>query len=264
MMTDNKPRDLLTDALVLAVVPALGYTLTVFHELGYMTYFNLPVSLIRIDTPMALIKSTYVLVPFLVILFFLNCFTEQIESLINNAKSNWFFPGSLVFIVALVPYITGAKYIKDGENVVLITALFIFLSQFIPLLFYPSKIPFATRIEKATAEDDKIKYWSRTLLQRLARPVLTLISLILFAVYFSFNLGVREARHEKWFLVPESASDTVVLRIYGDNCITSKFDRANQEMIPHFTIQPLGDAVPKEAAVLRYEPIGPLKPWDKN
>jgi hypothetical protein len=65
-------------------------------------------------------------------------------------------------------------------------------------------------------------------------------------------------------LIPESAPDAVVFRIYGDNLVTSKFDRVNQEMIPRFTIQPLGDASPKEAAVLKYEPIGPLKPWGKN
>ena len=263
-MTDTKPHNLLTDALVLAIVPALGYTLTVFHELGYMTYFNMPVSLIRIETPMALITSAYVLMFFILFLFAFDSFTEPIESFKNNPTSNYFIPAALYLIWVSIPYITRAKLIEDGDYFGLQMACLLFLGLYIPLLFHSSKTPFATRIEKSNAKDEKIKYWSRTLFRRLPKPVLTLIMLTQFAISFSFYLGVSEARYQTWFLVPESTPDIVVLRIYGDNCITSKFDRPNKKMTPHLTIQPLGDAVPKEASVLSYEPIGPLKPWVKN
>ena len=264
MMTDTKLHNLLTDALVLAIVPALGYALTVFYEVGYMTYFNLPLSLVRIETPMAWITSAYVLGFFILFSFVFDSVADQIELFLKNPIANWFFPAAVVFILTLIPYVTRAKLIEDGDFFSLQLACVIFLSHFVPLFFHPFKTPFATRIGDSTAKDKKIKYWSRTLLRHLPQPVLTLIILTYFAIIFSYNLGVSEARHQKWFLVPESAPDTVVFRIYGDNCITSKFDRANQEMIPRLTIQPLGDAGPKEAAVLRYEPIGPLKPWDRN
>jgi hypothetical protein len=264
MTSDTKPHNLLTDALVLAIVPALGYTLTVFHELGYMTYFNMPVNLMRIETPMALITSAYVLMFLLFFLFVLDSFTEKIVSFINNQTSHYFLPAAIVFIGASIPYITRAKLIEDGDNFGLQMACSLFLGLYIPLLFHSSKTPFATRIEESNAKDEKTKYWSRTLLRRLPKPVLTLIVLTLFAISFSYYLGVSEARYQKWFLVPESTPDIVVLRIYGENCITSKFDRPNKKMTPHLTIQPLGDAVPKEASVLSYEPIGPLKPWVKN
>jgi hypothetical protein len=263
MMTDNKPHNLLTDALVLAIVPALGYTLTIFHELGYMTYFKLPASLIRIDTPMALITSAYVLGFFLVFLLIFDLFTEPIESLINNTTSNRFLPAACYLVFASIPYITRAKLMRDGDYLGLQCACYLFLGLYISLFFDSFKTRIANRIEETNAKDEK-RYWSRTLIRRLPKPVLALIFLTQFAIYFSFNLGVSEARHQKWFLVPESAPDAVVFRIYGDNCVTSKFDRVNQEMIPHLTIQPLGDAVPKEATILRYESIGPLKPWDKN
>jgi hypothetical protein len=264
MMTDNKPHNLLTDALVLAIVPALGYALTVLHEVGYMTYFNLPLSLIRIETPMALITSAYVLGFFLLFLFLFDSFTEPIESFVNNTTSNWFLPAALYLVYASIPYITRAKLMEDGDYVDLQVACYMFLGLYFSLFCHSFKTSVANRIEESNAKDEQIKYWSRTLFRRLPRPLLALIGIALLAIYFSFNLGVSEARHQKWFLIPESAPDAVVFRIYGDNLVTSKFDRVNQEMIPRFTIQPLGDASPKEAAVLKYEPIGPLKPWGKN
>jgi len=264
MTNGNKLDKLLTDAMVLAIVPALGYTLTVFHELGYMTYFNLPVSLIRIETPMTLITSAYVLGIFLLFLFLFDSLTEPIEAFINNSTSNWFLPAVIYLIFASIPYITRAKLISDGDNFALEVACWFYLGLYVPLLFHSFKTPFATRIKASTEKDERIKYWSRTLIRRLPRSVVIWAMLTLVSIKFSFYLGVSEARYQKWFLVPTSTPETVVFRIYGDTCVTSKFDRSNQKMIPHLTIQPLGDAVPKEAAVFRYEPIGPLKPWDKN
>lgn len=106
--------------------------------------------------------------------------------------------------------------------------------------------------------------FNRDLTKSLPKHLPVLLVILLFAGFWSYHWGVREAKRQKWFLVPEKTTDMVVFRIYDDNCITSKFDRPTKTTTPHLTIQPLGDADPKEAAVLRYEPVGPLIPWKKD
>ncbi|MFN6301984.1 MAG: hypothetical protein ACK42H_07315 [Planctomycetota bacterium] len=247
MTDDKKANSFWSEALLLAFVPAIGYAMTALHEVGYMNYFDMPSYLIRVDPATAFITSTWVLLYFLLALSLVYYITGQIEPFAKKPWLSYYFeayaryiiPIVLFFFYLAIPYFLDAELASNGvwslyKLVCYGTAVFILFA------------------------------FNRDLTKSLPKPLPILLVILLFAGFWSYHWGVREAKKQKWFLVPEERTDMAVFRIYGDNCIISKFDRPNKTTLPHLTIQPLGDASPKEASVLIYEPIGPLKPWKKN
>ena len=89
----------------------------------------------------------------------------------------------------------------------------------------------------------------------LFRGIITL--LLILAVSLGFVVGRANARNMAEFLVTKhDGQELVVLRVYGDNIVTSAFDRNGHKLIRSFHIFKVGG---KEALALNLEQIGPLE-----
>ena len=87
-------------------------------------------------------------------------------------------------------------------------------------------------------------------------PMMLIAGLGLVAV-FAYGLGTQNAKSKVEYFLLDGKTDDVVLAIYGDVYVSSKFDRKSRSLIGGVTVQKLGDG---RAINLQSTKIGPLIP----
>ncbi|HKK45796.1 MAG TPA: hypothetical protein VJ964_09755 [Balneolaceae bacterium] len=244
----------LTEGLLIAGVPAVGYWLAFLYQLGYCTYFNIPTSLIEISLLNVLI-AIIGLVGFLAII---NLYGEPFF---------WLYKGlpevirpAIVKIGAPLIFMCGYAYVTRLSGKPFYVAISIVV---IPLLFVEFILPLFTQrktkgyLAKLKAQK-KIDYEYDTMMDTLAKNAgkeRFLLFILLFAISFiTFFAGGYKAKTKTEFIVLTQPVKSIVLKSYDNNFVTAKFDRDSNTVTAKYTL------VPIDKSNFEMDEIGPLKP----
>ena len=250
MSDEQKKNGLFTEAITLALIPAIGFGLAWLYERGFCNVHKIPVDWIQLDTTQIISASVKTATTLIIFFFVINQMTPDIKRLLSRPEKRYLILGSFMLMLFLIPYILGAKTLQDAKPSDVILPL-VLVVLFLVMFMRPNFL-----LSDSTGSSEFLKRFPLSI--RIGILVLILCSQV------SYYLGVSEAKSQKWFLVPENAPDLVLLRKYGDQVIMGRFDQKERNLEPLYTFQSLGDADPKDAVRFNYKKVGPLRPWEKD
>lgn len=256
-----KKRDYLSDAILIAIMPVIAYLIVYAYEFGYAQSFNIPVELIIIN------KTTFFIVAssLWVILF-------PVISLINIVIMIFKDDSSIIYriftrvapiYIFIFPLIL--IYGKILDFIVLISTIFFIViltsGYFIlPLLTqrkvtggYKQKLLAQEKLDIETTQNRG--FYLHKYINKLGINIIMYTFMI---IILSYSAGYAEVfTKEEYYIIQNS--DNVILRMYGDNLVTAKFNRIDNEVYSNFTIRKLEEP----DMVITTENLGVLKPTHK-
>jgi hypothetical protein len=250
MSHEQKKNGMFTEAITLALIPAIGFGLAWLNERGFCDVHNIPVNWIQLDTTQIISASVKTAATLMIFLFILNQMTPEIKDLLSRPEKRYSILGVFMLTLVLTPYMLYAKTFQEAKPTDVLLPLVIaglVLVSFMHPNFLYRDLTFTTEF-----------------LGRFPVSIRIGVLVLILASQVSYYLGVREAKIQKWFLVPDNTPDLVLLRKYGDQVIMGRFDQKKRLLEPVYTLQSLGDADPMDAVKFNYKKVGPLKPWKKD
>lgn len=250
---------ILTDAIIIAAVPGLGYAYAFLYEAGYCDYYNIPFQLISISLSHVLIASSVLLGAIILIWPILD--TVFVPYLMKGSPT--FLKKKIkrvivmVFLLCFIPFFTHADK-KLWIPVISILAFYAFGEFIWPLITQRGIKGYEAKL--AAQENLELKVITVTdLMAQKAGKSYLLIVLILFGLgWLAFNAGLDKARRQEEFLVARFMDkDMAVLRIYDTHLIAAAFDSKTKEVERTFHVIRL-ETKETIAIEFRLRSIGPL------
>lgn len=215
-ISNDKKKTFITEGIVLATVPLIAYITSYEYESGFLGYFDIPKYFIKIDFLNVLIISAPILI-FLILCFALIDIIYRLFSdrgLITK-KVILCTPLFLMFLLSF--FIYGINNWKEWKY---------YLALFLLIILFEFGPSFKIRLKfKSFEEEEKARKRSSGLFGIIGNKLGPLGFLIFYCLFFIFfianNIGRSQAIRQTKYLIINSNTQTVVLRIYDDILITS-------------------------------------------
>jgi hypothetical protein len=214
----KSPWSLLATALsIIPILGSVGLILALLHEIGYTSYYGLPIEFIRLDSSIL----QYVAPPLLLAFSFGITFIVWV--LITFSSKKWYL--SLLaycnlLVTPAVLYASLRDYFGGSSSWV---ALALLVLQLIPMIM------FGLNKERNDKLEGEIKKRSKYLLTWVFIGLLFLCGL-------AYSSGSTDVLFCHTYLIPSTNSDSVVLRIYGDNVVCAPLANNNTSIERKFFI----------------------------
>jgi hypothetical protein len=258
-LPENRESSRLSEAAMIAAAPAIAYILTYAYEFGYASTFSIPIEFISVTW------NTVFLVGAILVFVIWNLFSATTIILLPltwgpvSRRVMIFVPWFLFVLVDVVLH---------GRNwhaywIPVLTFVLASASFFLwPLVFF--RAPGRTYSEMVKAHDavdgksDRpLEHFHRRVFTnsvvRLIIPVMCLASLL-------EVLGGFRASSQVTFNVMPTSPEMVVLAVYGDTLISTRFDRETKVVQKEFIVSKFSDGSQLD---LRVEDVGPLHVEEK-
>jgi len=257
MSENDRKKSWITEALVIAAAPLMGYSFAFAFELGYAEYFEIPPELISINLFQIIIfiLGTYSIC--LVLFFFIEMLSFLIPSKYQILRSK------LLDIVPLIMFLVG--YFLAGGWLRALPFIFLlviisFSSFILPLISQRNVKGYNAKLEAAEAKDwgmlENNKTFSISLINLFGYKNIIMITNIFLALSLVKMSGEVYASRRVMFPILKGNSEKVILSIYGDNLVCSSFDRQKKEVASTFSVYKLAS---NDAQNMSQEIIGPIK-----
>ncbi|WP_020482658.1 hypothetical protein [Methylomonas sp. MK1] len=263
MNANNNLRNLVTESLVIAIVPLIAYATAIAYEAGYNSIFDIPVELISISTVNIYIAIGYVLSVFCFIAFYAQSLfsifgkTIKISDPIKNILLKHFLPLGLMLIVSMMAF--GIRLWRDYFWIAIILIIWIII-YFIPPIFRKDKTKsFASYFDSLEEEELKKFNGSESLAQNILNSFgikFYNLSLLLFCsfltIYSGYGLGKRIAQEQEYFLIDKDRPNLIYLKLLEDKIISAQY---NGKTLSDLTINKMP---PETSITFIKKKIGPL------
>lgn len=253
-------KDILWAATI--VTPLVAYFCAYVYERGYASFFGIPLQFISLDIARIIYSLIIVLATVLFFVFIIGeliytLFSDHISRLYQKPVGRSIITMMVVFIFVLINFF-GAGFALSTYIVLGVWVFIVFLEFIFPLFEKISDSTYAEKFEQHKKIEASIPRISSLFGKHIGFVALLRLSsvFVLFMFLFSlaYNLGIREARKAREFLVVSGEVERVVLRIYGNNVILAPFDRSSRVVYPEFNIL----NIQEPDLILKEEKIGPL------
>lgn len=256
-MDNQERKNWITEGIIIASVPFLGYLFAFAYESGYAIFFNFPKELINIGLPQIVIAIS-ILYTASALLFF---GIEGLSFVFFKNKPALYH--SIVKFLPLFGFAIGYFVIYGWAVAMPFIILVIFLgfSEFIaPLITQRDKRGYENKLQGYDEADWKVREergaFSVRLLKIFDRKNIMFILNLFICVGLTQMLGEAVAsRQVKFFVIP-SNPEKVVLRIYSDNLICAEFDREKKILKRGVYFYKLTDPQVQD---FKLEPLGQFK-----
>lgn len=245
MQLNNLGEVLKSEGLLLALIPFVGTFIGFVFEAGYVSFYDVPISLIQIDFN-RIVASTGLV--FLIFMFWFKCLSAT--SLLY--KNKYVIIRALYEPTLMTLFFGAFAYAAPGEpnKWAILAGGFVAFSllNFLPPAFEKRR---GTRyLERLSAHLEECETQS-------GRPnidITSLFALIFFGSTLVFGIGrsVAVEKHSYW--VPEQYPSMVVVEFYGDVVVLKEFDTNSREIKQRMLVT----STQEEGIVYNKVKIGPL------
>lgn len=246
----------LTEGIIIATIPAIGYWIAFLFEYGYCNYFNIPLTFMEISIQNIMIAIIGLLGLLAIILNFAIYFHMLFHWLPRTIKF------SLLRIFTMTAFTYGFFLFNKHlfSQVVLITSI-----MFIFLLFLEFVLPLISQnktkgyLEKMKAQH-KLDFETNTLINVTAEKIgynkSALIFLVFYLSFLAYFAGSYNAKYQNEFLILKDEKELVVLKTYSKFFLAAKFDRKTKTIFTEYKLI----LVDTQLGIFKFERIGPLLP----
>ena len=240
-MDDKQPeqRNRFSEAVVLAMAPALAYYFSHSYELGYCENFGLPASLIRVELSTVIYVMGALFGLGYTILIVLNMIVSPFKfegphmntPIFIFIKNNWF--AFIISIVMLFVY----RFNKTGWLLFAIVVFFLFWMEFLPALIFRKAAPtLGERLNKFSEEGKYAFKLFGMIGAKYGKHVLLALILIYTTNYVARSMGRAEAENTTAFLYSDVTDNMYVSRIYGDKAFMFTIDNTTNTPNKNFVV----------------------------
>jgi hypothetical protein len=249
MSTSDK---FISEGLIIAGVPLLGYSLAFAYEYGYAKYYGIPWQLISISLNQILSAVAALLFIFMNVFLLVNL----IYMIFSQRKGirltvNYF----LIFLAPLIAllYIYGRNW---QEWIVGFGAM-----MFLLILWFV--LPLLDRRKDKTSDEkfvESILAEPESLVDSAARIIgvapLRIAALIYMVIWIAYSAGRGEALDKKEYWVDSLRPDTLVLRIYGEVVVAHGYDPKKLQLTGDLIVSKIS---PHHSINFREQKLGHIK-----
>lgn len=255
----------ISEGILILMLTAGAYLFSYYYELGFLSYFDLPASFIRIDLD-TILKFGSVIFGILIILFPL---TNLVPYLFTNRLHVEFrafiFVSVLVFfIIIFQAYIFGLGNFAYWDSILYSLLIVLFFLAFFTFVFplitqrkvkgYMAKIEAQSKFEKEFRQEHGGGIYT-SIERRFGLNSLLVIFFLVIGILTSRSIGLAEAVNQKAFPVINSSPDLIVVRIYNDLMICTSIDESSKKISEDFIILKISD---NPNLFFHVENIGPV------
>jgi hypothetical protein len=256
---ESPTRSWLSDAAVIAGVPAFISILSYSYEFGYASWFAIPWQLVSVTWTTAFEVCKFL--AFLVFIWFL--VAQPILLVMKDrrvAVTALFWVSYILFFTAML--ILDHKQRLMWSTFVALSFLGALIHFLWPILFYRTKgtnysewlRAFQVAESRGGRPYEDFRNWIA------ASPLFFVGTLLFFGISLSGAYGTYVASHKADFYVVPSSPESVLLTIYGDTVVAARFERKTNTFQRDFIIMKVSGSSPLN---LRMETVGPLRPSEK-
>jgi hypothetical protein len=268
-----------SDAILLFLLPIIGYSIYYSYWKGFFSFFNIPQQFISYDTGQIL-GLIFVYFPLLFVLYVIYLMSIKINPLNETIPILKIF--EIIIIILLIAFsfaliffndflLAGLIFLAGAFSICLLSLSLPIYRLFLNLrhqyLLYKSKsrlnkAPISIQMNTSQVSEEKKKpknsftVFYNNVLNKLEVKLLMVIFFFLIFNNFLSIIGSLDAINKKTFYVFQNTPECVVLYMSSDKAICAEFNRTTKEAINSFKIIPLGKDT---SANISYEEIGPLR-----
>lgn len=213
----------LTEGLLIAGIPAVGYWLSYLYEYGYCKFFGIPVSYIELGVSnifSGMLGATGILI--MLWLFADTLFQSGLPRLPSVVRWSLYRIIFVLFLVGTGAIIFSWSASKTTVIFLGVLILLIFIEFILPLISQRTTKGFIRKLEAQRKSDFEVDSLM-DIAARGAGPTAFLAVFWLFiASVFAWGAGGLTAATQKVFWVVADDSSAVIIRHYGSNLLTRK------------------------------------------
>lgn len=236
----NNKIPLLSEGILIGIASLLGYLLTYVFQMGFASYFSIPIEFINIGLNEILFTTTLAILIIYI--------TTTLSLFFSKAKFKKLFRFlTLVFLIVLIILLRNSAFLIF---VFILTIAFV-LSPLFQSQFHSKKLIIETRtIETKTKANT---FFEQYLLENSF-----FLFIIPFVIIFAYIFGILNAQLKHSFLTAKTNTNTeiVVLAIYDNSIICAPLDRRNKTIEERLFIF---NKDSEDISILKLERVGPLK-----
>lgn len=256
-MDNKEKKDWITEGVIIALVPFLGYLFAFEYESGYAIFFNFPKEFINIGLPQIIITIS-ILYTITILLFF---YIEGLSFMLFKNRRALYH--SIIKLLPMFGLSIGYYFAFGGMRALpffIVFLVFGFSEFIVPLITQRDKKDYESKLQAYDDADWKFREERGALSVRLIKLFgyknIIFIFNLLVCVFLTQTIGEIAASRKIMFFVMPNNPQKVVVRIYGDNLICAPFDKETKTIKRDISIYKLTDP---EARNLKFEILGPLK-----
>ncbi|UCH12835.1 MAG: hypothetical protein JSW18_02535 [Candidatus Omnitrophota bacterium] len=248
----------ITEGLILALMPVLGYFFAFQYEAGYAWYFGYPKELISISLPQIVTITIILYIITIILLHIIELLQIDIpkkqHGLCNSIIK--LLPIGLISISLLLIY-GWQTWLILPFGLLSLMGIFMFISP----LFDKDNKTYGEKINAAINDEWELRKEQNTFLWRLSKLIgckdisFLLLNVFMLALLAQAIGGVVASKQRTFFVIP-SVPEMVVLRIYDDKLICTIFSRELKLANDNVAVFRIDDP---RISTLRFESLGPLE-----
>lgn len=239
------------ESYLLAIIPFFGSFLAFIFELGYLQYYEAPITLIQLDFTRIITASGYIALGLTVIIILF-------EFAINIGKG--LHPLYKIISDTLILCILVSSFLvllpEKPEKWWYIAAIVCYQVVFKLILISPKTSKSETYWDRVSSENNPVKSKSETVEAKAALNFRALLGLILFGSIWVTFLGRSWAADKTFYWVLDDQQDMVLVANYGDTLIFKKIILSTNEITDYIELYKINDVAPIK---MSYSQIGRLK-----
>jgi hypothetical protein len=255
---DNKRRKILSESLLLFLIPVYGYILLYAFESGYFTRLNIPFEFIEISFSKLAYICGFIFIGFIFLVGAIDIiYTFKIHKTAIGRKTLFYF--YLLFVAAILPMIA-FDYLKRWFPLIIgSTALYLIAEFIFPIFGNKNTKGYKNKLEKEVIKEAKSNEgdFLDSVIRRIGYRAYLAIFILLSITYIAYLSGAISAKTQVNFLVVKSNPELVIIRKYSQNYICAEFDREKKGLINKIYIRTT-DQLSSTGIHLSSEKIGPF------
>ncbi len=259
---DNNEKKVLSEGVLLAAIPFLGYLTVFIYEFGFATYFGIPYEFIQPSFTSICLVTAIIIGVLLFGFVFGHCFSVGLLTIFPIKDGPLLRAIKRVTLPLLVLLFFIFFYGKDWKGYFGLMTIFIIITFFeflCPFLTckdkksYSEKLIGQEEIEKMV--EPEFRKFFDYIDSKFGKQIVSIFLITSFLLLLVYQVGLIKAKQKEYFWQLED-DQKIVIRIYGDNLICADFDAEKHILDGQFNIVKISS---EKKLSLKMKKVGKLK-----
>lgn len=248
--SDRPKSNRLSEGVLIALVPFIGSTLAFLYEAGYLWFFSVPQSFIKLDLPFIIQSSMMVLlagVLFIAVIQLAQEWRGQRKSQFKRIASS-----SILYLVVIGGLLFAFRPDAWREWLLLLVCfgvLGIVLVYGEAWWLGDRSIPFDQRVDAVLASER----WGHEDANSTFMSIVLVLVLGLAVCSGVFQQGVLAGKSKTTYWVLKTDQTLIFIEQYGENALFRRFDGLQKKLLPELQVRKVGDGAPLEMVQVEVE-----------
>lgn len=243
----------LSEGVVIAGIPVIGYWFSFIYQVGYCKYFEIPAEFIDINIQNVFICSLGLAGMLGIAISIGNPLHSIYNDIPSAIRLRLRRQVTCILIYMALLYINKNKIQQEVITTALIFTPLVFIDFILPIITHKTKKTYLEKLEACDELDANRESLLDTFASKVGFSVFSAIFYTFLLSIFIGYIGAHEAANKTQFMTSKDQTK-IVLTKYGEQFIVAKFNRADKTFTPEFSLEKIDSSF----GVFTYKNIGPL------